>query len=240
MNNPEQNKDNSQGQDHVNISSIVEYIDHTLLKPTATRQEVVALCREAILYNFACVCVNPSRVEVAAAELLHSTVKLCAVVGFPLGANQAATKAFEARAAVTAGATEIDMVINLGAAYDNDMDVLKADVTAVRSAIGAGVILKVIIESAAIQAGHKEAVARVVESAGADYVKTSTGFHAAGGATIEDVQLLRRTLAPSTKIKASGGIRDLSSALKMIEAGADRLGTSSGVAIADAFRASRL
>lgn len=204
-------------------------IDHTLLKPDATREEIIRLCDEAKQYRFASVCVNPAYVSAAAKMIAGSGVKVCTVIGFPLGASTSAVKAFEARDAIDQGADEIDMVINIGALKSKDDALVEADIRAVREAVH-GKILKVILETTLLSQEEKVRACLLAKKAGADFVKTSTGF-AGGGATVEDVRLMRKTIGPGMGLKASGGIRDAAAARAMIEAGATRLGTSSGVKI---------
>ncbi len=209
--------------------NIAAYIDHTLLKPEATRADIVHLCREARQSGFFSVCVNSSYVKIAAAELAGSAVKVCAVVGFPLGASTTATKAFEAAEAVESGAEEIDMVMHLGALKGGDEKYLLEDIAAVVRASG-GKIVKVIIETGLLNNQEKILACRLASEAGAGFVKTSTGF-GPGGATVADIELIRETVGLTQGIKASGGVRTLETALQMIEAGATRIGTSSGITI---------
>jgi len=209
---------------------IGSYIDHTLLKPDATREQVKKLCMEALEYNFCSVCVNSSRVPDAAGLLKGSPVKVCAVVGFPLGAMDSSAKGFEAAAAIAAGASEIDMVINIGALKDGDHDFVENDIKTVRKSCGKGIILKTIIETCLLTDEEKKAACRIALKAGADFVKTSTGF-STGGATEDDVRLMKNEVGDKAKVKASGGVRSYDDAVKMINAGASRLGTSSGIAI---------
>lgn len=206
-----------------------KYIDHTLLKPETTAAMIDKLCAEAKEHNFASVCVNPFWVK-RCAELLKGTdVKVCTVIGFPLGASTPAVKAAETRDAIANGATEVDMVLNIGALKSGDLDLVKADVKAVKEAAGS-VLVKVILETGLLTEEEKVTACKLCVEAGADYVKTSTGF-GHGGATVEDVALMRKTVGPNVGVKASGGVRDRAAALAMIEAGASRIGTSSGVAI---------
>ncbi len=207
--------------------NIAKYIDHTILKAIATKQDIEKLCAEAKEYNFASVCVNPVWVSYAAQLLKGSGVDVCTVVGFPLGANDSAIKAQEAALAVKQGAGEVDMVINIGALKGGDLAAVKADIKAVREA-SKGVVLKVIIETSYLTDEEKIAVSKICGEVGADFVKTSTGF-SDKGATEHDVKLMAQ--ASGIKVKASGGIKTKEDALKMIEAGASRLGTSSGIKI---------
>lgn len=210
-------------------ADLARTIDHTLLKPDATAAQIDRLCDEARAHDFAAVCVNPCWVARCAARLRGSRVAVCTVIGFPLGANETTVKAEEARRALAAGAAEVDMVVNLGALKGGDQAAVQDDIAAVRAA-AAGATLKVIIETALLTDAEKTTVCRLAVAAGADFVKTSTGF-AAGGATAADVALMRAAVGPECGVKASGGIRDRAAALAMLAAGADRLGTSAGVAI---------
>lgn len=212
-------------------TSIAAYIDQTLLRAEATGSDIDDLCDGARGAEFVTVCVNPAFVERAVARLEGSTVKVGTVAGFPLGADLAAVKAAEARAGIAAGAREIDMVMNLGAFKDRNHDLVRQDIKAVVSVCREhGALLKVIIETAVLTDKEKVVAARLVEEAGADFVKTSTGF-AAAGASVADVALLRATVGNEMGVKASGGIRTFRDAMAMIEAGATRIGTSTGLAI---------
>lgn len=204
-------------------------IDHTLLKADATPEAVRRLCAEARQWRFASVCVNGSYVELAARELAGSGVKVCTVVGFPLGAASSAAKAAEARDAVERGADEVDMVLNVGRLKAGDDAYVRDDVAAVRKAAG-GRTLKVILETCLLTDAEKERACRICREAGADFVKTSTGF-SSGGATEADVALMRAAVGPDRGVKASGGIRTRSDAERMIAAGASRIGASASVAI---------
>jgi deoxyribose-phosphate aldolase len=205
------------------------YIDHTLLKPEATEAQIIELCREAVKFGFFSVCINPSYVKTAVQELRNSDVKVCCVVGFPLGATTTAVKAFETAEAVENGAAEIDMVIHIGVLKDKKEDYLAQDIAAVVKA-AAGCPVKVIIETGLLTEEEKIMACRLAKKAGAGYVKTSTGF-GPGGATIADIMLMRETVGLELGIKASGGVRDRETAEQMIKAGATRIGTSSGVTI---------
>lgn len=209
--------------------NIAKYIDHTILKPIAQRKDIEQLCREAKEHNFASVCVNPCWVSYASKLLEGSSVKVCTVIGFPLGANDSKVKAFEAKNAIEQGAGEVDMVINIGALKSGEYDLVKSDIAAVRAA-SQGKVLKVIIETSYLTDEEKQKVCKICAECGADFVKTSTGF-SSSGATAEDVALMAKAAGPNVKVKASGGIRTREDALKMIEAGASRLGTSAGVKI---------
>ena len=205
-------------------------VDHTLLKAVATEEQIKKLCAEAREYHFASVCVNPVNVALAAKALKGSGVKVCTVIGFPLGANTPLVKAFEATDAIANGADEVDMVINVGAMKAGDTETVYKDIEAVREA-SSGKLLKVIIETCYLTDEEKIKACELSKKAGADFVKTSTGF-GTGGATEADVALMRKTVGPDMGVKASGGIRDAASAAAMVKAGANRLGCSAGVAIA--------
>ena len=210
-----------------------KYIDHTLLKPDARREDIVRLCEEALSYDFASVCVNPSRIETAAEILQGSDVKVCCVIGFPLGAMSTAAKVFEASDAVTRGAQEIDMVLNIGFIKDGNDAAVTEEIRAVKNAVGSRV-LKVIIETCLLDEAEIVRACRASVAGGANFVKTSTGF-SVGGAKAEDVALMRKTVGDRAGVKASGGIRTPEAFRAMIEAGADRIGTSSGAAIVEAL-----
>jgi deoxyribose-phosphate aldolase len=212
-------------------AQIAKWIDHTLLKAEATAEQVRDLCQEAHQYGFASVCVNPAYVPLATGLLHDSTVPVCAVVGFPLGAALPTYKTFETLANLAAGAAEIDMVINIGALKSRAYGLILNEVQAVAQvAHNQGAIVKVILEMAALSAQEKIIACLLCQATGVDFVKTSTGF-GAGGATVEDVSLMFRLVGPQIQIKAAGGIRDYQTAQAMIAAGATRLGTSSGVEI---------
>ena len=210
---------------------IAKMIDHTLLKPDATQQEIAQLCFEARKYSFASVCVNPTWVSLCAQLLQGSPVKVCTVIGFPLGATSSETKAFEAETAIQQGATEIDMVINIGALKARDLETVARDIRGVVNVAHAhGIIVKVIIETALLTDEEKTIASLISKEAGADFVKTSTGF-AGGGATVHDVELMRKAVGPQMGVKASGGVRTYEDAASMIKAGATRIGASAGVKI---------
>jgi deoxyribose-phosphate aldolase len=211
--------------------AITPLIDHTLLKPGATDAQVRELCAEAVQFGFASVCVNPWYVPLVAELLAGSAVRACTVIGFPLGANQTATKAFEAERAARQGATELDMVINVGALKSGQDDAVAADIRAVVDAGKPTSIVKVILETALLDADEITRACHIARDAGAAFVKTSTGF-GPGGATVEDVALMRRTVGKSMGVKASGGIGTRQDAADMIAAGATRIGASAGVRIA--------
>jgi deoxyribose-phosphate aldolase len=214
------------------VSRVADFIDHTLLKAEATRSEIDTLCAEAKAHRFAAVCVNGVWVARCAAHLAGSGVKVAAVVGFPLGAMPSAAKACEAKQAVSDGADEIDMVAAVGHILDEDWDYVEDDIRAVVEA-SAGRTVKVILETAALAPLQVVKAAAIAKESGAGFVKTSTGFHPAGGATAEAVALMRLAVGDSLGVKAAGGVRDCATALRMIAAGATRLGTSSGVKLVD-------
>jgi len=210
---------------------VAKLIDHTLLKPDATQDQIAQLCYEARKYGFAAVCVNPSYVKLCSQLLQGSPVHVCAVVGFPLGATPPEVKAFEAQQAIEDGATEIDMVINIGALKSKDYALVERDIaTVARTCHAGGAILKVIIEAALLTDEEKVIACQLAKAAGADYVKTSTGF-GPGGATVHDVALMRRAVGPEMGVKAAGGIRTYEDARAMVAAGATRIGASAGVKI---------
>jgi len=211
--------------------NLAKMIDHTLLKPDATQQEIAQLCFEARKYGFASVCVNPTWVSLCAELLKGSTAKVCTVIGFPLGATSSQAKAFETETAIRQGATEIDMVINIGALKARDLETVAKDIrSVVNAAHSQGIIVKVIIETALLSDEEKTIASLISKEAGADFVKTSTGF-AGGGATVHDVELMRKTVGPQMGVKASGGVRTFEDAASMIKAGATRIGASAGVKI---------
>nr|WP_088103389.1 deoxyribose-phosphate aldolase [Halalkalibacter urbisdiaboli] len=211
--------------------AIASYIDHTALKPETTKEQIITLCKEAKEYQFASVCVNPTWVKLAA-ELLsdQEAVKVCTVIGFPLGASSSEVKAFETKHAIDEGATEVDMVINIGALKDQNFELVEQDIRAVVEAAKGKALTKVIIETSLLTDNEKKHACELAVKAGADFVKTSTGF-STGGATVEDIRLMRKVVGPELGVKASGGVRDLKGAKEMIEAGATRIGASAGVSI---------
>lgn len=217
--------------------AIAALIDHTILKPDATRNDVVKVCREARQYSFASVCVNPYWVPLVHAELAGSPVKVCTVVGFPLGATSTEAKVAETAAAVRAGAQEIDMVINIGALRSGDHEAVRQDIQqVVRTSHGAGAAVKVILETVLLDDNQKAIACTLCKLAGADFVKTSTGF-STGGATAHDVALMRSVVGPDMGVKASGGIRTLQDLQAMTAAGATRIGASASVKIVEATAA---
>ena len=218
--------------DKTNIdgSSLASMIDHTLLKAEATVAQIEVLCNEAIQNKFASVCVNPAYVSTSAAILKGSGVNVCTVIGFPLGANTSAIKAAEAADAVANGADEVDMVINVGMARSGNWDYVQKDIECVVTAVKGKALVKVIIETCFLNDEEKKKACVAAKNAGADFVKTSTGF-GKGGATVDDVVLMRAVVGPDMGVKAAGAVRDFATAVAMVEAGANRIGTSSGVAI---------
>lgn len=214
------------------VTRIARLIDHTLLKPDATSADIERLCAEAAEHRFFAVCVNPVWVPLCHAALAGSGVCVATVVGFPLGANEPEVKAAEATFAVREGAAELDMVASLGHIHAGDWVHVSRDIADV-VAVASGRVVKVILETAALSPQEIRRASEIARDAGAGFVKTSTGFHPAGGATIEAVALMRETVGPDLGVKASGGIRDCVTALRMLAAGATRIGTSSGVRIAE-------
>jgi len=212
--------------------TLANMIDHTLLKPDATEKEVIKLCEEAKKYNFASVCVNPSMVKLASKELEDSIIDICTVIGFPLGATMTEVKAFEAKQSIQNGATEIDMVINIGKLKDRYLEYVKNDIKAVVDVVKDKALVKVIIETCLLTDEEKVIACKLAKEAGADYVKTSTGF-STGGATAEDIALMRRTVGDEMGVKASGGIRTREDAMTMIKNGATRIGASASVKIVE-------
>ena len=220
----------------MNKNELARMIDHTLLKPEATGEMIDQLCAEAKEYEFASVCVNPTWVARSYQNLQDSPVVVCTVIGFPLGATTKEVKAFEATKSIADGAKEVDMVINIGALKTKDYQVVEEDIKAVVEASKGKALVKVILETGLLTDEEKVIASKLSKNAGADYVKTSTGF-GHGGATYEDIQLMRKTVGPEMGVKASGGVRDFAGALKMIEAGATRIGASSGIAIVNGLTA---
>ena len=209
---------------------IARMIDHTALKPDTTENQIIKLCEEAKEYHFASVCVNPTWVKKSAEQLAGTEVKVCTVIGFPLGANTPEVKAFETDQAIKDGATEVDMVINIGALKDGNNELVERDIKAVVDAAKGRALTKVIIETCLLTDEEKVRACELAVKAGADYVKTSTGF-STGGATKEDIALMRKTVGPDIGVKASGGVRNAADAEAMIEAGATRIGASAGIEI---------
>lgn len=213
----------------INKKSVAGIIDHTLLKPNAQEAQIIKLCEEAKEYGFASVCVNPTHIALCAEQLKGTDVAVCTVIGFPLGANTSAVKAFEAQDAIANGATEVDMVVNVGAVKDGKWDFVQDDIAAVVKAAN-GTLVKVIIETCLLTDEEKAQVSKVAKAAGADFVKTSTGF-STGGATPHDVAIMREAVGPELGVKASGGIHNADEAIACIKAGATRLGCSAGIAV---------
>ena len=207
-----------------------KYIDHTILKPGASVDDVKKICDEAKEYDFASVCVNPSNIAFVTEQLKGSDVSPCVVVGFPLGATLPEVKAFEAESCIALGAKEVDMVVNVGAIKSGDWNLVKRDITAVVKAAKDKALVKVIIETCLLTDDEKIQVCKTAKTVGADFVKTSTGF-STGGAIKSDIELMRRVVGSEMGVKASGGVRSYEDAITMIKAGATRLGTSSGVSI---------
>jgi deoxyribose-phosphate aldolase len=211
-------------------TNISKLIDHTVLKAETTKAQIEKLCEEAKEYHFASVCVNPTWVNLCSSLLKGTDVLVCTVIGFPLGANTKEVKAFETSNAIENGAQEVDMVINIGALKDRNLDLVEQDIAAVVNAAKGKALVKVIIETSLLTDEEKEIASKLSVNAGADFVKTSTGF-STGGATVEDVALMRKTVGPDIGVKASGGVRDIASVNEMVKAGATRIGTSNGITI---------
>lgn len=209
---------------------LAKMIDHTNLKASAVKEDILKLTKEAKDYHFASVCVNPTWVELAAQELKGTDVKVCTVIGFPLGATTKEVKVYETKDAIAKGAQEIDMVINIGKLKDGNYDYVESEIAGVVEASKGKALVKVIIETCLLTDDEKKQVCKLAVSAGADFVKTSTGF-STGGATVEDVALMRQTVGANVGVKASGGIHSKEDAVAMINAGATRIGASSGIAI---------
>lgn len=216
----------------MNKAQIAKMIDHTILKAEATESEIIKLCKEAIHYNFASVCVNPSMVPVAAKELKGTHVKVCTVIGFPLGATTTEVKAFETKDVIEKGATEVDMVINVGKLKERNLEYVKNDIKAVVEAAKGKALTKVIIETCLLTEEEKIIACKLSKEAGSDFVKTSTGF-STGGATVEDIKLMRETVGLEMGVKASGGVRSKKDTLAMIENGATRIGASASISICE-------
>ncbi|MGH4122704.1 MAG: deoxyribose-phosphate aldolase [Clostridium sp.] len=211
---------------------IEQYIDHTLLKPQASEEDIIKVCDEAKKYGFASVCANAYYAPLVSSELKGSNVKTCIVVGFPLGATTKEVKAFEAKQAIENGADEIDMVVNIGAIKSNKYDVVKEDIKAVVEVASGLAIVKVIIETCLLTDAEKVKVCEIAKEVSANFVKTSTGF-STGGATVHDIKLMRQTVGPDMGVKASGAVRTTEDAKAVIEAGASRIGASSSIAIVE-------
>lgn len=218
------------------MNNVASMIDHTLLKPDTTQEMIKKVCDEAKDNNFASVCVNPYYVKFVKNQLEGTKVKVTSVIGFPLGSTPKEVKAFEANKAIEDGADELDMVINIGALKNKEYDVVREDIKAVVDTAKKTALVKVIIEACLLTDEEKEIACNLAVEAGADYVKTSTGF-STGGATVEDIKLMRKTVGPNIGVKASGGIRDSKKAKEMIDAGATRIGASSSVEIVKGLKA---
>ncbi|GIP61598.1 MULTISPECIES: deoxyribose-phosphate aldolase [Virgibacillus] len=212
------------------MDNLAKYIDHTQLKPDTTKEKIAQIVEEAKEHDFASVCVNPYWVPYCFEQLKATSVKVCTVIGFPLGATSTFAKVEETKQAIKDGATEVDMVINIGALKSGDKQTVLADIEAVVKAAEGQALTKVIIETSLLTEEEKVQACQLAKQAGADFVKTSTGF-SGGGATVEDIRLMRKTVGPDMGVKASGGIRDLATTKAMIEAGATRIGASAGVSI---------
>lgn len=211
--------------------NIANIIDHTVLKAFSSKDDVIKVCNEAKEHGFFSVCINPTHIELAKKELEGSNVKVCTVIGFPLGANTSEVKAFETKDAIAKGAHEVDMVINIGALKDKNYDLVYNDIKAVVDAANKEALVKVIIETCYLTDEEKKIACELSVKAGADYVKTSTGF-GTGGSTPEDIKLMRDVVGPNVGVKASGGVRTTEDAIKVIDAGASRIGASASISIA--------
>lgn len=211
--------------------NIANMIDHTVLKAFSSREDVIKVCNEAKEHGFFSVCINPTHIELAKKELEGSNVKVCTVIGFPLGANTSEVKAFETKDAIAKGAHEVDMVINIGALKDKNYDLVCNDIKAVVDAANKEALVKVIIETCYLTDEEKKIACELSVKAGADYVKTSTGF-GTGGSTPQDIKLMRDVVGPNVGVKASGGVRTTEDAIKVIDAGASRIGASASISIA--------
>lgn len=218
----------------ITVEELAQYIDYTLLRPEATTRNIEQLCSNADTYQFATVCVNPTYVELAVNLLTDSSVKVCTVIGFPLGANLSEVKAFETQEVVRRGAQEVDMVLNVGALRNQYYDVVRKDIEAVVDAAESALV-KVILETGLLTISEKRRACALAKESGAHFVKTSTGF-GPSGATVEDIRLMREMVGESMGVKASGGIRTFETVLRLIEAGATRLGASAGVDIINSYR----
>ncbi len=222
----------------MNSTQIAKMIDHTILKATTTKEDVVKICKEAKEYGFFSVCINPANIELAKEELKGSDVKVCTVIGFPLGANTSAVKAFETKDAIAKGADEVDMVINIGALKDKNYELVYEDIKAVVDAANKEALVKVIIETCYLTDEEKKIACELAVKAGTDYVKTSTGF-GIGGSTPADIKLMRETVGENIGVKASGGVRCEEDAVKVIDAGATRIGASASIAIVSGDNSSK-
>ncbi|MFA6400126.1 MAG: deoxyribose-phosphate aldolase [Salinivirgaceae bacterium] len=225
-----QQESNSHSGPFISQSELAGFIDHTLLKPDATKAQFDKLCDEAVQYKFYSVCVNSSWVPYVTKKLRGSGIKICAVIGFPLGAMDSRSKAFEASNAIEAGANELDMVINVGSLKSKDYKLVEEDIRAIKRVCRKNTILKVIIETVLLTDDEKVIACEIAKKAEADFVKTSTGF-SGGGATVADIMLMRRIVGPKIGVKASGGIKEYNQAIALIQAGASRIGCGSSVAV---------
>jgi len=216
----------------MNMVQLAKYIDHTLLKPEALEKDIIKLCNEALRYDFATVCINPSHVVIAAKLLKDSNVKVCTVIGFPLGANTTAVKIFETENSIKNGAQEIDMVINIGKFKEKNFFYVEKEISEISKVCQGSAKLKVIIETCLLEQDEIIKACEIVKVSGADFIKTSTGFSTAG-AKVSDIALMKSVLGESIGIKASGGIRDYETAMEMINAGATRIGASASVKICE-------
>jgi len=214
----------------INLKNLESYIDHTNVRPEASKQDIIKLCEEAREFNFKSVCVNPCYVELAKNNLYDTNINICAVIGFPLGANATSIKIFEATNAVHDGANELDMVINIGAVKSGDWFFVKKDIRSVIRSVAGRALVKVIIETCLLTQEEKIKVCKCAVDSGADFIKTSTGYSIAG-AVSEDIKLIRKIVKNKCKIKAAGGIKHIEEAIVMINSGADRLGTTNGARI---------
>jgi deoxyribose-phosphate aldolase len=224
------NSNEIKGTDQAVNNGLGKYIDHTVLYAYTVQSTIEQFCSEAVEYGFAAVCFNPTHVKYAASLLKGSPVKVCTVIGFPLGASTSAVKAFETRDAIANGAQEVDMVINIGAVKDGNFELVEQDIKAVVDAAAGQALVKVIIEACLLSDEEKVTVCTIAKKAGADFVKTSSGF-STGGATAEDVALMKETVGPTIGVKASTGVRTEELVLQMVKAGASRIGTGSGIKI---------
>jgi deoxyribose-phosphate aldolase len=215
---------------HISAHELAGYIDHTLLKPEAIESQFEQLCNEAVKYKFKSVCVNSSWVPFVAKKLRGTGIIVCSVIGFPLGGMDTRSKAFEARSAIANGATELDMVINVGALKSGNLKLVEEDIRAIKRACRSTTLLKVILETGLLTDAEKILACEISKKAGADFVKTSTGF-SGSGATVQDISLMRRIIGPNMGVKASGGIKTFNQAVALINAGANRLGCGSSIAV---------
>jgi deoxyribose-phosphate aldolase len=228
--NIDKGSDNPRSSTHISPAELAGYIDHTLLKPDAIESQFEQLCNEAVKYKFKSVCVNSSWVPFVAKKLRGSGIIICSVIGFPLGGMDTRSKAFEARSAIANGATELDMVINVGALKSGNLKLVEEDIRAIKRACRSTTLLKVILETGLLTDAEKILACEISKKSGADFVKTSTGF-SGSGATVQDIALMRRIVGPNMGVKASGGIKTFGQAVALINAGANRLGCGSSIAV---------